>query len=104
MKRNILRDERGMAMVVELVLVAVVLSLVGVAVYQSSQHNAPTASQSAAPAANASALADSAASISQSEAAADASIAASAESSADQIKEADVDVTNLGGSTGANSF
>ncbi|GAC1370298.1 MAG: hypothetical protein NVSMB39_3040 [Candidatus Saccharimonadales bacterium] len=104
MKQNYLHDQRGIAMVVELMLVAVVLSLVGVAVYQSNSHK-PTASKVAAPAAvSATGLATSAASIGLSESAADASISASADSSADQLKDSDVDVTNLGGSTSANSF
>lgn len=106
MKQNYLHDQRGVAMVVELLLVAVVLSLVGVAVYQSSTHKNPTASKVAAPAAASTAvgLAASAATIGESESASDASIGAAADASADQLKDTDVDVTNLGGSTSASSY
>lgn len=104
MKRNYLQDQRGVAMVVELLLVAVVLSFVGLAVYQSSKHQ--TASKAPAQSADTSAvgLAASAAAIGQSEQTSDANVSASADATADQLKDTDVDMSNLGGSTSASSF
>lgn len=105
MKQNYLHDQRGVAMLLELVLVAAVLGLVGVAVYQSNHRNSPTASISGQPAAgSAVGLATSAAAISENGSTADSVLSATAESSADQVTESDVDVSNLGGSTGENSF
>ena len=107
MNQNYLRDQRGVAMVLELVLVAVVLGLVGVAVYQVNHRaTTPTASVSGkAPAVNsAEGLANSAAAITESSAADDASLSASAESSAGDVTDTDVDITNLGGSTSENSY
>jgi len=106
MKQNYLHDQRGIAMLLELVLVAAVLGLVGVAVYQSSHRNTPTASvagQQAAPNSTVG-LANSAAAITQSESNSDSVLSASADASASQVTESDVDVSNLGGSTSANSF
>ncbi len=104
MKNTYLRDQRGVAMLLELVLVASVLALVGVAVYQANNHK--TASTSGTKAADSAAvgLANSAAAITEEESDADAKLSASAEASASQLSEADVDVTNLGGSSSANAF
>lgn len=105
MNQHYLQDQRGVAMLLELVLVAAVLGLVGVAVYQSSQRNSPTASVTSKPAANSAVgLANSAATIGQTESDKDSVLSASAEASADQLTEADMDVTNLGGSSSANSY
>ena len=105
MKQNYLHDQRGVAMLLELVLVAAVLALAGVAVYQANHRNSPTASVSGQPApGSAVGLANSAATISENGSTADSVLSATAESSADQVTESDVDVSNLGGSTGANSF
>ena len=106
MKQNYLHDQRGVAMLLELVLVAAVLGLVGVALYQSSHRTNPTASVATSQAAPNSAvgLASSAAAITESSSASDAALSATADASADQVTESDVDVSNLGGSTGANSF
>jgi cytoskeletal protein RodZ len=103
MKQNYLHEQRGVAMLLELVLVAAVLALVGVAVYQSSQHQ--TASTTSTPPVNKSvSLANNAAAIGETESATDASLSASAEASIVTATDADVDVTNLGGSSGADSF
>lgn len=106
MNQNYLHDQRGVAMLLELVLVAAVLGLVGVAIYQSSHHGAPAASlpSKAATVTTTAGLADSAAAIIETNATTDATLSASAESSAAAVNDADVDVTNLGGSTSANSY
>jgi len=93
-------------MLLELVLVAAVLGLVGIAVYQSNHRANSTASLTTQPAAANSTvgLANSAATISQDSSSSDAALSASAETSADQVSEPDVDVSNLGGSTSANSY
>ena len=107
MKHNYLHDQRGVAMVLELVLVAAVLGLVGLAVYQSSHHSSPTAAVSNTPAAapgSAIGLANSAATITENESSSDAALSATADASASQVTDTDVDATNLGGSTSANSF
>jgi uncharacterized protein HemX len=104
MQNNYLKDQRGVAMLLELVLIAAVLGLVGMALYQSSQ-NASTktsvAQQQQQPAAANSTvgLANSAAAIIETESAADMELSDSAEASAGQLLEADADVTNLGGSS-----
>lgn len=105
MKQNYLHDQRGVAMLLELVLVAAVLGLVGVAVYQSSHHGT-TASITSKPTAvtSAASLADSAAVITETNANSDATLSASAESSAAAVSDADIDATNLGGSSSANSY
>lgn len=105
MSKNYIRDERGVAMLLELVLVAGVLALVGVAVYQATHHNTPTASVETKKATNAKVdIANAAAAIGDQEANADASISANADAAASQLNEAEVDVTNLGGSSSANAL
>ena len=94
-------------MVLELVLVAVVLALVGLALYQTVQHHGPTASvQSPATPAPSSALgiAGAAAAVSEQDSSADSSLSADASTSANELTAADTDVANLGGSFDANSF
>jgi Tfp pilus assembly protein PilX len=100
MKQKHLTDQRGIAMVVELLLVAVVLTVVGMAIYQTTKHDAAKTADSNSPAA----VAASAAAIGESEQAADDGLSASASAASDQIMDSDTDVSNLGGSTGANSF
>jgi Tfp pilus assembly protein PilX len=105
MKRNYLHDQRGLAMVVELLLVAVVLSFVGMAVYQSTKHSAPAAAKTDTKTADAKVgLAASAAAIGESEQASDDKVNATSDTSADQINDSDVDISNLGGSTSGESF
>lgn len=92
-------------MLLELVLVAAVLGLVGVAVYQAGHTAAPKAAVTTSPTANSPiGVAQAAAAITETESADDAALSATADATADQVTEADVDVTNLGGSTGADSF
>jgi Tfp pilus assembly protein PilX len=100
MKSKYLSDQRGVAMVIELVLVAVVLGLAGVAVYQSAHHN-KTASTTTAPKADNSAagLASQAADSAVQDSATDASVAATAETSTDELSATDSDVANLGSSS-----
>lgn len=106
MKQYYLRDQRGVAMFLELVLVAAVLALVGVAVYQANNRNSPTASvvgKTAAPNST-EGLAASAAAVAVQDSAADASLSASADATAGEVTQADTDAANLGGSLDANSF
>ena len=107
MNTSYLRDQRGVAMLMELALVAVVLSLVGLAVYQATQHpkNASVStSPAAATAGSAAGLAASAAAVVQTEPAADASLSASADATASEVSATDNDVASLGDSINANSF
>jgi Tfp pilus assembly protein PilX len=105
MQTNYLRDQRGIAMVFELVLVVAVLALVGLAVYQGS-HRTPAASLQNPPAAPSSAqgLAASAAATVEQESAADTNISAGAEASVSELSATDDDVTNLGDSFNENNF
>jgi Tfp pilus assembly protein PilX len=102
MKITHLRDQRGVAMVLELVLVAVVVSLVGVAVYQANnnaaKHSAnPPASQTA----KAEDLAATAAATTQKESNVDLSLSAETETSADELSAVDNDIADLGGASDA---
>jgi uncharacterized protein (UPF0333 family) len=104
MKRKSLpyiNDQRGVAMLLELVLVAAVLALVGLAVYQTGHRSAKTASTStSAPNAKQS-VANSAAAAAESAANTEASLSAGAEDAAGELAQTDQDVTNLGGSSNA---
>jgi hypothetical protein len=104
MQAKPIRDQRGVAMIFELVLIAAVLLLVGLAVYQAAGRNktAATTSKSAAPS-TATGLAAAAADSSLQDSATDASLSATAESATDEVSATDSDVTNLGGSS-ANAF
>ena len=102
-----LRDERGVAMLLELVLVAAVLGLVGLAVYQASQHGKPAASTTsvATPAPNSAAgLAQAAATITEQDSTADAASSAAADNIAAEVVASDADVINLGGTSSASTF
>ena len=102
MKQHYLRDQRGVAMLLELALVAVVLALAGLAVYQASHRAKTAATTTASPAANsASNLASETAAASLQDSAADADLSATAESSTDELSATDTDVTNLGSSSDA---
>ena len=113
MKQSYIRDQRGVAMLVELVLIVAVLSLGGLAVYQSSHRpktvslaststvNTPETSVGATPATTVG-LADSAAAISEQASATDVTLSASAENSTSQLEQTDSDVSNLQGSSNAN--
>jgi hypothetical protein len=86
-------------MLLELVLVAAVLALAGLAVYQSN-HRGPTASVGSTPApVTTESLANSAAAIGTADAAGDAATSASADAMADELTASENDVSNLGGSS-----
>jgi hypothetical protein len=99
MRQNHLRDQRGVAMLLELVLVAAVLALAGLAVYQAN-HRAEVANvQNNAPAADSpEGLATSAAAIVVEDSDSDAIVSTEAEAAATEAEAAQTDVTNLGGS------
>ena len=104
MKQNYLHDQRGVAMLLELVLVAAVLGLVGVAIYQSN-HRAPKAAVQSTPAPNSTAgLAAAAAATVVQDSVADAAISDEAAATASEVTDADADVENLGGTLDANAF
>jgi hypothetical protein len=105
MKRQLLRDERGVAMLLELVLVALVLTLVGVALYQSNHQTPKDASKTVqTQITTPEAAADAAASLVQRDATDEAALSTAVDSSADELTAADADVTNLGASFNENSF
>jgi Tfp pilus assembly protein PilX len=107
MKQTHLRDERGVALVLELVLVAAVLGLVGLAVYQATRRPAPQTSTTsvATPAPNSAAgLAASAAAITTQDTAADTSASAAADNIVGEVVSSDADISNLGGASNAGSF
>ncbi|HEY6737031.1 MAG TPA: hypothetical protein VI322_04930 [Candidatus Saccharimonadia bacterium] len=96
-----------MAMLLEVVLVAAVLALVGLAVYQAAHHSSPTASVTkvATPApGSAAGLAQAATTITEQDSTADASTSAAADNIAAEVVAADADVSNLGGASNAGSF
>jgi len=104
MKQHI-RDQRGVAMILEIVLVAVVLALAGAAVYQANHHGstASLTSQSKAPS-SVEGLAASAAAVTEQDTTADANISASADAATNEVMGADDDLTNLGDSFDENNF
>jgi hypothetical protein len=110
MKQKHLRDQRGVAMLLELVLVAAVLVLAGLAVYQSSHRAAQSGTQTPSSAAvnsgaapsSAVGLAATAAASSEQDSATDASLSASADSSATDVTQTNTDMTNLGDSSNAS--
>jgi cytochrome oxidase assembly protein ShyY1 len=79
-----LRDERGVAMVVEVLLVALVLSFVGLAIWQANQHSKKaenaTAVQTPAVAAGVDTAAEAAAKVVDEDQSSDITISAEAES------------------------
>lgn len=103
MKTIYLRDQRGVAMVLELVLVAAVLVLAGLAIYQADHRPKSVASsQNGATPSSATGLAASATAVSEQAAATDASISATADSSANNITDTDTAAANLEGSSNAS--
>ena len=103
MKQTYLRDQRGVAMLLELILVAVVLGVVGVAVYQAGHHpNVSSDINKPASPSSAEGVAATAAASIQKDSDADVSLSAAAETSADELSELDKDVTNLGGASDAS--
>jgi Tfp pilus assembly protein PilV len=102
MRQQYLRDQRGVAMVLELVLVAAVLALAGLAVYQAN-HQAQTASVQTKHATSATEdLANSAASIAGADSTSDATVSDGADAMADEITASENDVTTLGGTSNAS--
>ena len=105
MKQNYLHDQRGVAMLLELVLVAAVLGLVGVAIYQSGHHNTPAALAGAGVLeTDAAGLAASAAAAVVQDSTSDAALSESADAAAGEVTSADTDVESLGGTLDANAF
>jgi pyruvoyl-dependent arginine decarboxylase (PvlArgDC) len=102
-----LQEQRGVAMLLELILIAAVLSLVGLAVYQSSHRGSPVAGavKSVAPASpTAAGLAAEAAKTVEQDSSDEVTLSADAEGSADELDAADTDTSNLEGSFNENSF
>jgi Tfp pilus assembly protein PilX len=101
-----IRDQRGIGMVFELVLVALVLGMVGLAIYQASQNSQRASQNQTAPAASNSAagLAESAATIVEADSSTDATTSASADNLTAEVIAADNDISSLEGSSDANSF
>jgi hypothetical protein len=105
MKLNTLRDQRGVAMLLELVLVAAVLTLVGVALYQSNHHASNTADVANKPTvASAATTAETAAKQLEDNSTAEAGLSAATESSTGDFQAVGADVTNLGDSFNENNF
>ena len=99
-----LQDQRGAAMFFELLLVAGVLTLVGVALYQANHAAAKTTAVHAAAVAAPVIAANGAATAAEQDATAEATLSAGAETAVNQVTAADTDVSNLGGSFNANNF
>ncbi len=99
------QNERGIAMLLELVLVALVLTLVGVALYQSN-HQQPkdAATQIQSQLTTPEATADAAVKLVERDSADELILSAAIDSSADELMAASDDLTNLGGSFNEDSF
>lgn len=100
-----IRDQRGVAVVFELIIVALVLALAGLAVYQANHHEMPNSESAAVnsgaalppePLGSATDIAASAAAAATQAATAEATIAASADKSVTQLSDSTSDATNLG--------
>ena len=92
-------------MLLELVLVAAVLTLVGVALFQSNHKSAPAASDAASlPKLTTSQAAESAAKAIEASANTELEVSAAADTEADELSAVDADVTNLGSSSNATNF
>ena len=102
MNRSALRDQRGVAMVLELLLVAVVLSIVGLAVYQAASHTGTPLLGKAATPSTAEGIAATAAATAEKESSADSTISAAADASADAVSQSDQDLSNLGDTANAS--
>jgi len=105
MRHSFLREERGVAMLLELVLVAAVLVLVGLALYQSNHRTAnPAALLNQQPAASADTVAAQAATAAEADVNNDAEANAAADTASGELSSVDDDVTNLGDSFDENAF
>jgi Tfp pilus assembly protein PilX len=102
MKQIYLRDQRGAAMLLELVLVLAVLGLVGFAVYQASNHSQRASLTTTPAATSAEGLATAAAEAVVDDSTADSVLAAEAEASATEAAAADADAASLGGTADAS--
>jgi hypothetical protein len=103
MQKHYLRDQRGVAMILELVLVAAVVTLASVAVFQADHRpkTVPIATTQTPPQSPAG-LAASAAALSVQASATDASISADSDVSALQLDQNANDVANLGDASNAS--
>ena len=108
MSTNQLRDQRGVAMVFELVLVALVLSFVGLAIWQANQHSKQainTSNVKQAPAVTVVTVADSAVKLVQEDLVADAAISSASESAQEsEFSAIATEANNLGGSFDDSDF
>jgi Tfp pilus assembly protein PilX len=103
MKQKHLRDQRGVAMVLELLLVVAVLTLAGLAVYQSSHRvKASTASTTGQTPSTSTGIAASAAALSVQAAATDAALSADADNTTATLNQTSTDASNLGASSNAS--
>lgn len=90
-------------MLLELVLVATVLTLVGVAIYQTDHRaKAGTLAQTGVTPSSPNGLATSAAAVSVHAAATDAALSTAADSAVDTVAQTDTDAANLEGSSNAS--
>jgi hypothetical protein len=102
MNTSHLRDQRGVAMVLELILVAAVLALVGFTIYQSANRKT-AANQTGKTIQSTENLATSAAQVADQASAADTDIANTAESAAaGELSDTDADITSLGDTANAS--
>ena len=109
MQKPNLRDERGVAMVVEIVLVALVFSFVGLALWQANQHTKKAAETNTTVATPATAAADTtaeaAAQVVEDDTTADINISTDAEASqGNELEAVSNDATNLRGSFNDSDF
>ena len=102
MKQKYLRDQRGVAMLLELVLVAAVLALAGLAVYQANHRSSVANSTSAPKADSAQGIAETAAKIGTTDLTNDAAVSGAADVMASEANNAAEDVTTLGGTSNAS--
>jgi hypothetical protein len=99
MSTKYLRDQRGVAMLLELVLVAAVLALAGLAVYQANHRQAADLQNTPSSPTTAVGLAASAAAITEQESGNDVALTAEDEAAVDEMSQADNDVSDLGGTS-----
>jgi hypothetical protein len=103
MQNNILHDDRGVAVILEVLLVAVVLTLAGLALYQADHRpkGTPVSAAQSTPS-TAQGLAASAAAVSVQASASDAALSAAADNSTSVLSQTDTDIDNLGNSSNAS--
>jgi hypothetical protein len=101
-KQNKFSDQRGVAMIFELVLIAAVITLAGLAVYQNSQRSKVVSDKTSQAPTTAFGIAASAAATAEQESVSDLSLTAEADASADELTATDEDVTSLGDTANAS--